>query len=129
MSNRKRTTVHWEWKDGGSSVYPREGVPKDCGSVPIAVVYCTLGWHRTRFRFDRSERRLIYASLSAPYVVWKELPSWVNRFRNRRASRRRRPASPCLTCNLMMEWIRIKEGSVLLQMIEVVQDHLDYSDN
>ena len=33
VSNRKRTTAHWEWRDGGSSVYPPGCRPAERSTV------------------------------------------------------------------------------------------------
>jgi hypothetical protein len=39
VSNRERVTTHWEWRDGGSSVYPPGNVASEAG-------YCALGWRK-----------------------------------------------------------------------------------
>ena len=66
------TTAHWEWRDGGSSMYPRGR------RTWIGVVYCTSGWRRTGPNLGGIVvDELAYASLGATYAVWIGILSWV----------------------------------------------------
>ena len=59
----RRMPTHWEWRDGGSSVYPR-GL-----NVAGFEVCCALGWRGDDLVREDPVARLIYARLSSTYVV------------------------------------------------------------
>jgi hypothetical protein len=64
----KKTTVHWEWRDGESGTYPpRKGPPKR-GGVLLGGADLFMQW---RIRGNRRHMQ----ELRVTYVVWLEILS------------------------------------------------------
>ena len=59
----RRMPTHYEWRDGGSSMYPHGW------NVVGFEVCCALGWHGDGLVWEDPVVRLIYARLSFTYVV------------------------------------------------------------
>jgi uncharacterized protein (DUF2237 family) len=69
-TNTRKANTQWEWRDGESSVYPPW---QEAGRWCI----CALGWREPSLVLRNPVASLHMQGLSATYVVWLEIPSWV----------------------------------------------------
>jgi hypothetical protein len=70
QTNTRKATTQCEWRDGDSSVYPPW---EEAGRWCI----CTLSWHELVLVLRNPVVSWHMQGLSATYVVWLEIPSWV----------------------------------------------------
>ena len=75
---REWLLTHWEWRDGGNSVYPR-GHGLDWWSTVFSGGV-------DPFLFRGSEGRLVFVGQGPAYVVSLGIPSWVIIGSNRRCN-------------------------------------------
>jgi hypothetical protein len=69
-TNTRKATTQWEWRYGESSVYPPwQKAGRWC-------IYA-LGWREPILVLISSVASLHMQGLSATYIVWLEIPSWV----------------------------------------------------
>jgi hypothetical protein len=77
QTNTRKATTQWEWRDGESIVYP---LWQEAGRWSI----CALGWRESILVLRNPVESYHMLGLSATYVVWVEIPSWVLIDSNRR---------------------------------------------
>ena len=65
----RRMPTHWEWRDGGSSVYPHGW------NVARLEVCCALRWRGDGLVWEDPVARLIYARLSSTLSCDMESPA------------------------------------------------------
>jgi hypothetical protein len=69
-TNTRKATTQWEWRDGESSVYPPWQEAR-------LWCICGLGWCEPIMVLRNPVVSWHMQGLSATYVVWLEIPSWV----------------------------------------------------
>jgi hypothetical protein len=70
QTNTRKANTQWEWRDGETSVYPQW---QEAGRWCI----CALSWHEPCLVLRTPVASWHMQGLSAKYVVWLEIPSWV----------------------------------------------------